>query len=447
MLESLAAKPVVKDKNQSSDKDAAPVARGAHDKAAKTGSDTDMPTTKAAKTDKPEGKSSKAVATDQPKADTSPAYKLPTGMFTTVLVRNDADEESGNDAGAIDAATSTTGATPANTAPGQAADTEAPQATTGNDKAAANTATPAEQAAAATQAAAPVQPQAADKTSNTAARPAARKTAITTSDLKTAAADPKAMSAARSEKPDDAPASGTASSDSRPGDAKVEAARPGAKAVEAAADAKDAPTASASPQPQDAATPAPAPVNAAPVNAAPAAAAANAPTPIPGVAQAQPIAATASLVQVAAQPHAAAETPTLQALAVQIAARSQSGARQFDIRLDPPELGRVDVRLSIDQTGKASAHLSADQPQTLDLLQKDSSSLSRALRDAGLDVSQNGLNFSLRQQAGENSGGNATGSRLRGRSTSLHAIATPAVTAGAASFNRASAPGRLDISV
>ena len=63
--------------------------------------------------------------------------------------------------------------------------------------------------------------------------------------------------------------------------------------------------------------------------------------------------------------------------------RSQSGAKQFDIRLDPPELGRVEVRLSIDATGKASAHLSADQPQTLDLLQKDAPALTRALRDAG----------------------------------------------------------------
>src|SRR6202000_640379 len=76
-------------------------------------------------------------------------------------------------------------------------------------------------------------------------------------------------------------------------------------------------------------------------------------------------------------------TPNVNALAVEIAARSQSGAKQFDIRLDPPELGRVDVRLSIDATGKAQAHLSADQPDTLNMLQKDAPVLARALRDAG----------------------------------------------------------------
>ncbi len=71
-------------------------------------------------------------------------------------------------------------------------------------------------------------------------------------------------------------------------------------------------------------------------------------------------------------------TPDVNQFAVDIAARSQSGARQFDIRLDPPELGRVDVRLSIDAHGKAEAHLTADQPQTLELLQKDAPALARA---------------------------------------------------------------------
>ena len=53
------------------------------------------------------------------------------------------------------------------------------------------------------------------------------------------------------------------------------------------------------------------------------------------------------------QVSAAEPAPNLPALAVEIAAKSQSGAKQFDIRLDPPELGRVEVRLSIDATGKA----------------------------------------------------------------------------------------------
>ena len=97
-------------------------------------------------------------------------------------------------------------------------------------------------------------------------------------------------------------------------------------------------------------------------------------------------------------------TPNIDTLAVSVAARSLGGSKQFEIRLDPPELGRVEVRLSIDASGKTQAHMTADQPQTLELLQKDATNLTRALRDAGLDVSQNGLNFSLKGQ-GQNGGG------------------------------------------
>ncbi len=146
-------------------------------------------------------------------------------------------------------------------------------------------------------------------------------------------------------------------------------------------------------------------------------------------------------VQVATQP-----TPNVPALAVEIAAKSQSGARQFDIRLDPPELGRVEVRLSIDATGKASAHLSADTPQTLDLLQKDAPTLTRALRDAGLDVSQDGLNFSLRHQGSQDSSANNGGSRGNGRSFNLTATTSIDATATSAAY-RSVADGRLDIRV
>jgi chemotaxis protein MotD len=146
-------------------------------------------------------------------------------------------------------------------------------------------------------------------------------------------------------------------------------------------------------------------------------------------------------VQVTAQPQ-----PNLPALAVEIAAKSQAGSKQFDIRLDPPELGRVEVRLSIDATGKASAHLTAEQPQTLDLLQKDSTNLTRALRDAGLDVSQDGLNFSLRQHAGDAHQGQNNGGRSFGRGQMLAASTSLDATQASAAY-RAPANGRLDIKV
>jgi flagellar hook-length control protein FliK len=140
-------------------------------------------------------------------------------------------------------------------------------------------------------------------------------------------------------------------------------------------------------------------------------------------------------------------TPNLNTLAVGIVARSLSGAKQFEIRLDPPELGRVDVRLSIDASGKTQAHMTADQPQTLDLLKKDAPTLTQALRDAGLDVSQGGLNFSLRGQDRQNDdGSNGAG---QGRRINLTATRTinAAQSPTALSFNGAAADARVDIHV
>ena len=139
-------------------------------------------------------------------------------------------------------------------------------------------------------------------------------------------------------------------------------------------------------------------------------------------------------------------TPNADAIAVTIAARSLSGSKQFDIRLDPPELGHVEVRLSIDASGKTEAHMTADQPQTLALLQKDAPTLTRALRDAGLDVSQSGLNFSLKGQD-RNSGGNGFNTPPRGGSLPL--AASKGIEAAQASITLSSQPGdsRLDIHV
>ena len=92
-------------------------------------------------------------------------------------------------------------------------------------------------------------------------------------------------------------------------------------------------------------------------------------------------------------------------LAVEIAANVQIGRSRFDIRLDPPELGRIDVRLDVDRNGQVTSHLIVEKSATLDLLRRDAPQLERALQDAGLKTSDNGLQFSLRdqqQQAGRN---------------------------------------------
>jgi flagellar hook-length control protein FliK len=107
------------------------------------------------------------------------------------------------------------------------------------------------------------------------------------------------------------------------------------------------------------------------------------------------------------------------ALAVEIVSRLNDGMRRFDIRLDPPELGRVDVRLEVDRNGNVSTKLTVDRPETLDLMQRDARGLERALQQAGLKTDSGGLEFSLRShadQGGMPDGQTGRGGRDRGLS-------------------------------
>jgi hypothetical protein len=85
-------------------------------------------------------------------------------------------------------------------------------------------------------------------------------------------------------------------------------------------------------------------------------------------------------------------------LAIEFAARLQTGRNRFEIRLDPPELGRVDVRLDVDREGNVTSRLVVERSETLDLLRRDASQLERALQQAGLKTADNSLQFSLRDQ-------------------------------------------------
>ena len=69
-----------------------------------------------------------------------------------------------------------------------------------------------------------------------------------------------------------------------------------------------------------------------------------------------------------------------------------------------------------------------------------------ALRDAGLDVSQDGLNFSLRQQNDNNQSAGNSNRRGSSRSFSLSATAGVDATTMTAAY-RGPANGRLDIRV
>lgn len=84
-------------------------------------------------------------------------------------------------------------------------------------------------------------------------------------------------------------------------------------------------------------------------------------------------------------------------IAFEMARQVDGGNTRFQIRLDPPELGRIDVKLDIDSNGQVNARLTVEKAETLDLMQRDQRALERALQQAGLDASKTNLEFSLKQ--------------------------------------------------
>ena len=101
--------------------------------------------------------------------------------------------------------------------------------------------------------------------------------------------------------------------------------------------------------------------------------------------------ATASAVRAA---------PVAAQIGREIIRRSNSGSTRFEMRLDPPELGRIDVRLDISRDHKVTAVISADNPQALSELSRGSRDLQQALQSAGLDLTDEGLSFDLSNSQG-----------------------------------------------
>jgi len=113
---------------------------------------------------------------------------------------------------------------------------------------------------------------------------------------------------------------------------------------------------------------------------------------------AQPVQATTTAAKMlpAAYQNATANINMAQ-VAFEMVHQMRQGQSRFTIRLDPPELGRVDVRMHVDQAGAVTARLTVERTETLDMFQRDKTTLERALSQAGLDGSKTNLEFSLRQ--------------------------------------------------
>jgi flagellar hook-length control protein FliK len=78
-----------------------------------------------------------------------------------------------------------------------------------------------------------------------------------------------------------------------------------------------------------------------------------------------------------------------------------NGKTQFDIRLDPPELGRLNVRLEMDASGQTRTHMVVERAETLEMLTTDARNLERALQQAGLKTEPGSVSFELAQDAAD----------------------------------------------
>jgi len=78
------------------------------------------------------------------------------------------------------------------------------------------------------------------------------------------------------------------------------------------------------------------------------------------------------------------------------------GLNNFSIRLHPAELGQVDIKLEFAADGKMHAAMMVESEKTLTMLQRDQSALEKALQDAGINLSNKDMNFSLMKQNREN---------------------------------------------
>ncbi|WP_375451424.1 flagellar hook-length control protein FliK [uncultured Devosia sp.] len=96
-------------------------------------------------------------------------------------------------------------------------------------------------------------------------------------------------------------------------------------------------------------------------------------------------------------------------IAFELVRQVNDGNSRFQMRLDPPELGKIDVRLDIDRSGQVTARLTVEKAETLDLMQRDQRGLEKALQQAGLDSAKTNLEFSLKQNSsGQQGQGNSS---------------------------------------
>jgi flagellar hook-length control protein FliK len=133
-------------------------------------------------------------------------------------------------------------------------------------------------------------------------------------------------------------------------------------------------------------------------------------------------------------------------LGTYVARMAKTGENNFDLRLDPLDLGRVDVKVEITESGKINATFLVERKETLEMLQKDSSQLQQAFENAGLKADSNSLSFSLKDQSNSGNQGNPKAFRSFSQ-YDLNPDSTQAANDAAIPVRTTTALRALDISI
>jgi len=103
-------------------------------------------------------------------------------------------------------------------------------------------------------------------------------------------------------------------------------------------------------------------------------------------------------MQVAHTAQGPREAIPIERVAIEVASAARDGNRQFEIRLDPGNLGRIDVTIDVTKDGSITARLVVEKSETLDQLRRDAGSLEKAFSELGLKTDGGGMSFELARQ-------------------------------------------------
>ncbi|MCQ2741225.1 MAG: flagellar hook-length control protein FliK [Alphaproteobacteria bacterium] len=93
------------------------------------------------------------------------------------------------------------------------------------------------------------------------------------------------------------------------------------------------------------------------------------------------------------------EKEVVEQVKVNITKSAVKGVDTIDIQLKPEDLGKIQIKMHIAKDGKLQAEIISSRVETMDLLQREVSSLAKTFNDAGYDTDSKSFNFSFQGES------------------------------------------------